>query len=123
MLKKMILILILIAAPLYGQGLFEGALDEEIFGAKPTARLKLEINGYVRGGIFLGARPGRSGLEAKYSAAENALKLRARKGEYGDAFAEFRLSEHVLDHNSGSANRSLCGGGRTDSIPPTPSLP
>jgi len=100
MLKRMLMILILITAPLFGQGLFEGALDEEIFDAKSAAGLKFELNGYVRSGIFMGARPGRSGLEAKYSAAENALKLRARKGDLGDAFAELRLSEHFLDGNT-----------------------
>jgi len=98
--KRMILILIFIASPLSGQGLFESALREETSRSEPAPRFKFELNGYVRGGMFLGEYPGRSGLEAKYSAAETALKLRVRKGDLGDAFAEFRLSEHFLDQNT-----------------------
>jgi hypothetical protein len=60
----------------------------------PTAvdrPLKYELNGYIRGTIYAGKVPNRDDAEIKNAYAEPALKLRIKKGDFGDAFAETRF--------------------------------
>jgi hypothetical protein len=66
------------------QSLFEQATskDEE----KPY-----ELNGYLRGTLFVGKVPDENGAEIKSGYGEASLKLRLRKQSFGDAFAEVRF--------------------------------
>ncbi|UCE40670.1 MAG: hypothetical protein JSV17_14655 [Candidatus Aminicenantes bacterium] len=66
------------------QSLFEQATskDEE----KPY-----ELNGYLRGTLFVGKVPEKNSLEIKSGYGEASLKLRLRKQGFGDAFAEVRF--------------------------------
>ena len=69
---------------LFSQSLFEQATskDEE----KPY-----ELNGYLRGTLFLGKVPDKNSTEIKSGYGEASLKLRLRKQGFGDAFAEVRF--------------------------------
>ena len=69
---------------LSSQGLFEQATskDEE----KPY-----ELNGYLRGTLFVGKVPDNNGTEIKSGYGEASLKLRLQKQGFGDAFAEVRF--------------------------------
>ena len=69
---------------LSSQSLFEQATgkDEE----KPY-----ELNGYLRGTLFVGKIPDETGAEIKSGYGEASLKLRLRKQGFGDAFAEVRF--------------------------------
>ena len=108
------------------QGLFEeavgGAGDEkEVKEVKnedraasteePTAGLGatvggigFELNGYARAALYMGKVPDEGSLQIKSGYGEAALKVRARKGEWGDAIAELRL-------------RAGHEGGETDVVP------
>ena len=94
------------------QGLFEEAMaeseDQSEEGEKPAAAeeqgaagagtgglslggIGFELNGHVRGVLYLGKYPDKDAVEVKSGYGEAMLKVVARKGEYGDAFAELRL--------------------------------
>jgi hypothetical protein len=66
------------------QSLFEQAAskDEE----KPC-----ELNGYLRGTLFVGKVPDNNSAEIKSGYGEASLKLRLQKQDFGDAFAEVRF--------------------------------
>ncbi len=66
------------------QSLFEQAADKD--EKKPY-----ELNGYLRGTLFVGKMPGNNQLELKSGYGEAALKLRVGKQGFGDAFAEVRF--------------------------------
>ena len=69
---------------LSSQSLFEQAMskDEE----KPY-----ELNGYLKGTLFLGKFPDNNSAEIKSGYGEASLKLRLRKQGFGDAFADVRF--------------------------------
>ncbi len=69
---------------LFSQSLFEQAAGEE--GEKPY-----ELNGYLRGALFVGKVSDSDDAEIKSGYGEAALKLRLRKQGFGDAFAEVRF--------------------------------
>ena len=73
-----------LASLLPSQSLFEQATgkDEE----KPY-----ELNGYLRGTLFVGKVPEKNSMEIKSGYGEASLKLRLRKQDFGDAFAEVRF--------------------------------
>ena len=80
------------------QGLFEDALAGGEEYANPVEEegfdpggLSLEVNGYLRGALFIGKVPQESDAEVKAGYAETAFKLRARAGTLGDGFAELRV--------------------------------
>ena len=50
-----------------------------------------ELNGHARGVLYLGKVPDEASLQTKSGYGELGLKVRARKGEWGDALAELRL--------------------------------
>jgi hypothetical protein len=103
---------LLTAAPAAAQGLFEEAVNESKAGGdkqdKPgdadaadkgegtglsgsLGGLGFELNGHLRGAIYLGKVPDKDATETKAGYGEAGLKLRARKGEWGDAFSELRF--------------------------------
>jgi uncharacterized protein YheU (UPF0270 family) len=76
-------------------------------GEEMTGRLggaKFDLNGYVRAGLWLGSAEDEDDSEAKSSYGEVALKLRVRKGDAGDGYAEIRLREGA---ESGEEESSL----------------
>jgi hypothetical protein len=91
--KRIILSLALAAIPLLGQDLFDKAVEENSSAGLTGPGLSFELNGFVRGGVFLGTRPVLPGIDIKHSAAEAAFRLRVRNEKLGDAFAEFRISK------------------------------
>ncbi len=50
-----------------------------------------ELNGYVRGDLYLGKVPDQSDGEVKSGYGETSLELRVRKNPYGDAYSQLRL--------------------------------
>ncbi len=56
-----------------------------------------ELNGSVRGDIFVGKQVDENDGEVKAATAETALKLRIKKQAYGDAFAELRFRAGTED--------------------------
>ena len=101
MLKKLIPILLLTTFSLPAQSLFNDALQEEL---SSSVALNYELNGYARGGIYVGPVPGKSGYESKDRYGEAALKLRLRKGQWGDAYSELRFRN---TNNSESSTSSF----------------
>ena len=93
------------------QGLFEQAVsgdldtentDEETpeSGEKASSGLgfstggfNFELNGYIRGDMYMGRIPESDSAEIKSGYGEAALKLRVRKGSYGNAYSEIRLRQ------------------------------
>lgn len=71
---------------LSAQSLFEDVTDEHAAEAA-----SYELNGYLRGDLYLGKVPGEDEAETKSQYAEAALKIRVRRYDYGDAFAEVRF--------------------------------
>jgi len=88
-----------------GQSLFEdaigGAVEEESAGIDGNlGPLSYELNGFVRGALWVGRTPDEEDdedAEVKAGYGEASLKLRLRKGADGDGFAEFRVYEGVSD--------------------------
>lgn len=77
------------APPTTGAGLFERSLDDS--EREATEAPTFDLNGYVRGDMFVGKVPGFSQGVIKAGYGELALKLNVQKDDYGDAFAEARL--------------------------------
>jgi hypothetical protein len=88
MLNKLILILLLTTFSLPAQSLFDDALQED---SSSSTALNYELNGYVRGDIYVGPVPEKSGYETKDRYGEAVFKLRLRKGQWGDAYSELRF--------------------------------
>jgi hypothetical protein len=101
MLKKLIPILLLTTFSLPAQSLFDDALQEDL---SSSVALNYELNGYARSGIYVGPAPGKSGYESKDRYGEAALKLRLRKGQWGDAYSELRFRN---TNNSESSTSSF----------------
>ncbi len=89
--------LIVYSKPISAQGLFEDSIKEEDYS---QISANYELNGYVRGGIYLGTGLNKSEYETKERYEEAALKIRLRKGSWGDAYSELRF------HNSNDSNTS-----------------
>ena len=88
-----------IASPPPAQaGLFEDALTESEEDTKAEKKstgtvlggIDFELNGFVRGSLFCGKTPEKDQAEVKSAFGEAALKLRARRGDQGDAYGEIR---------------------------------
>jgi len=101
----------------------------------------LDINGYIRAGLWLGSKARQGDAEAKASYGEASLKLRARKGDSGDGYAEIRFrdgTQSVEEENNADVReayvnvytgpfdirfgRQIIVWGRADSINPTNNL-
>ncbi len=67
--------------------------DDAPAPAQPSllSQTAVELNGYVRGVVYAGKQPEKKAAEIKNAYAEPSLKLRVRKGSYGDGFAEIRF--------------------------------
>src|SRR5262245_29406551 len=79
-----------------GSGLFEAsqsasAADSQTAAAEGRPALPFDLNGYLRGDLFVGKAVDSSKALMQAAYGEFALKLRTEKQSYGDAFAELRL--------------------------------
>ena len=80
-----------------GSGLFEQSLSgaptplEDGSEEQAAAPAPYELNGYVRGDVFVGKAGGSPRGELKAGYGELALALKIPGGHYGDAYAETRL--------------------------------
>ncbi|MFC2164107.1 hypothetical protein ACFLT2_03810 [Acidobacteriota bacterium] len=73
-----------LTASVFGQELFEGATEKE--KNKP-----FELNGYVRGTLFVGKALDKDEAEIKSGYGELSFKVATQKLDFGDAFAEIRF--------------------------------
>jgi hypothetical protein len=80
-----VFLLFILSSSLLAQSLFEDATSTRE-PAKPC-----ELNGYLRGTFFLGKVPDMKDAEVKSGYGEASLKLKLRKQDFGDAFAEVRF--------------------------------
>ena len=77
---------VLFSTLLSSQSLFEKAEEE----SKDRA-LSYKLNGYLRSALFVGKVPDKSEAELKSGYGEACLRLKVRKPNFGDAFAEVRF--------------------------------
>ncbi len=59
--------------------------------AASAGGFNFELNGYLRGDLYVGKMPDEEAAEVKSGFGEAALKLRVRKNPYGDAYGELRF--------------------------------
>lgn len=86
---------------LSAQSLFEEATGSVDSQDKPP----YELNGYVRGVLYEGKVPEKDEAETKSGYAEASLKLRVRKEDLGDGFAEMRYrSGHEFGEDVSEVN-------------------
>ena len=71
---------------LFAQSLFEGAQE-----SVEEANLGIDFNGYVRGLLYAGKVPDETAFDLKTGYGEAGLKIKVKKEDFGDAFAEFRV--------------------------------
>ena len=72
------------ASSLSSQSLFERATGQD-------EEKSYELNGYLRGTLFVGESIDDKNTEIKSGYGEASLKLRLRKQDFGDAYAEVRF--------------------------------
>ncbi|MCK5148106.1 hypothetical protein KAR48_15220 [bacterium] len=80
---------ILASGMLSAQGLFESAVTET--AESESSASSVEINGFMRGVIYAGQAPISHDADLKAAYAELDLQFRARKDDWGQGFAQFRL--------------------------------
>ncbi|MFQ6108266.1 MAG: hypothetical protein ACE5L7_01770 [Candidatus Aminicenantales bacterium] len=80
---------------LSGQSLFEKVEAEQ-----KDRGMSYEMNGYLRSVLFVGKVPEKNAGETKSVYGEASLKLRLRKKNFGDAFAEVRFRRGFEFHES-----------------------
>lgn len=137
--------------PAMGQGLFEEAVQQADATPKKAESsgplsgslggLGFELNGHLRGDLYLGKMQDRNRTETKTGYGEAGLQLRARKGRWGDAFGELRFragyengaTDHTFDVREGYVNaylgpvdlrlgHQIIVWGRADGVNPTNNL-
>ncbi len=79
-----LLVFLFLAAQVYSQDFFESL-------ESPSGKMPYELNGYMRGAFFGGKDLNGEELAQKSGYGELALKMRVRKAEWGDGFAEVRF--------------------------------
>ncbi len=86
--KYRLLIVMLLPWILPAQGLFDSVTETSSGGTGPEGA---EINGFVRGVWFGGRRVTDDAPESRAGYGELGLKFKAKKGDFGDGFAELRF--------------------------------
>ncbi|MBN2102525.1 hypothetical protein JW835_00625 [bacterium] len=86
--KRNCMLFLLLSFVINAQGLFDSAVESR---ADSVTASKYELNGFVRGVYFGGFQINNDDYESKAGYGELGLKLRARKGEWGNGFAEIRM--------------------------------
>jgi hypothetical protein len=84
--RRMLIVLILIA-PLFAQDFFDEKLEQEA----EQNNFSYELNGFMRGAFFGGKTIETNEGELKSGYGELGVKMRARKGAWGDGYAELRF--------------------------------
>jgi hypothetical protein len=87
MLKSNMIMLLICMTPIFAQDFFEMSTEEET-GKHSQA---YELNGFIRGAVFGGKTIDGNDSELKSDYGELGLKMRARKGTWGDGYAEVRF--------------------------------
>lgn len=82
--KIIILLMGVLVLPVFAQDFFESLGEEE--GSTPY-----ELNGFMRGAFFAGTSVESDKPEQKSGYGEIGLKMRVRKGTWGDGYAELRF--------------------------------
>jgi hypothetical protein len=84
-----------------GSGLFESAQGDSAESAASDTALPggFDLNGYVRGDVFIGKRQDKAQAEMKAAYSELSLKVRVKKEKYGDAYAEPRFRYGLQGEN------------------------
>ena len=83
--------LLLFGSSLHAQSLFEDALSGDAEDTDAAQEKAYEFNGSIRGVFYGGKIPDKDEAEIKSGYGEAALKLRVRKQNFGDGFAEIRF--------------------------------
>jgi hypothetical protein len=94
-----------------GAGLFEQSQSSSASTAEGSASSSageqsprnFELNGYVRGDMYVGKVPSANQGEMKAGYGELALQFRAQKENFGDAYGELRLRDGL----QGNTNRTI----------------
>lgn len=89
--KNRIFVLLLFLSLILCASLTAQSLFEKAEASGKDKEKSYELNGYLRSTLFLGKVPDISEGEVKSGYGEASLKLRMRKGNFGDAFAEIRF--------------------------------
>ena len=88
------LLVFFLIAPLYSQDFFE-SLESEDKNSTPY-----ELNGFIRGAFFAGESVDSDEFVQKSGYGEVGLKMRVRKAEWGDGYAELRFRRgHEFDQS------------------------
>jgi hypothetical protein len=85
MLKTILFLTVLLIIQLYSQDFIESVEDDN------ESDVSANLNGFVRGAFFAGKKVSEDKLEQKSGYGELGLKLRVRKGRWGDGYGEVRL--------------------------------
>jgi hypothetical protein len=85
MLKTTFFLTVLLIIQLYSQDFIESVEDDN------ESDVSANLNGFVRGAFFIGKNIDEDKLEQKSGYGELGLKIRVRKGQWGDGYAEVRL--------------------------------
>ncbi len=90
--KRVLFVLVLLCSPqIHAQGLFDSAVSGDSLDAGVSVESAYELYGFLRGVFYAGKVPDEDKAEMKSGYSEASLKLRVRKGELGDGFAEIRF--------------------------------
>ena len=84
------IVIFLLSSQLWAQNLFEDAVSSDSEDTE-TAQPIYELNGYMRGVFYGGKVYEKDEAELKSGYGEAVLKLRVRKQEFGDGYAEIRF--------------------------------
>jgi len=86
-----LLFILFLSMNLPAQSLFENAVSDDEQDKTTVNADTYELNGYIRGDLFVGRNPDLDEAETKSGYAETSLRLRVRKGALGDGFADIRF--------------------------------
>ena len=95
-----VICLLLFSAMLSAQSVFEKAEE-----GNKDKDLNYELNGYIRSTLFVGKVIDANGAELKSGYGEASFKLKIRKSNFGDTFAEVRFRRgYEFDHSLSEIN-------------------
>ena len=100
--RTILILIFLSGAVVYSQGVFEDALQS----SQEQGAADVEINGYMRGVSYGGLSAVDDDPELKSVYGDASLQLRARKGDFGNAYAEVRFREGV-EYNESVSKTNL----------------
>ena len=90
MLRIILILFLIFLGSAYPQDFFSEDAETAQSGIAPSD-FSYELNGFIRGAFFGGKIVDKKDYEMKSGYGELGLKIRARKGRFGDGFAEIRF--------------------------------